>query len=479
MDKLLQYFPFISIEASLGALIVGLLAIDLLASKQISERIIPKISLGGLLLIFFLEIPFLWEKDGILFQHAYILDKFALFFKAFFLLSGFFLIGICRQYQKRLEAGTNAFFILLMTTLLGACCLVSAYNFLAFFISIELMTISLYILTAYLKSDSRSTEAGVKYLVMGAFSSAIMLYGISFIYGITGSLSFEKVSSAIQAMPHLNFLLAAGFFLLIAGIGFKISAFPFQLWVPDVYEGAPTPITAFLSVVSKAAGFAVLLRILFSVMGQSLGAMWTTLAALLAAATLLYGNLGALPQVQGNIKRLLGFSSIGHAGYLLMGVASGSALGASAILYYLTAYGLANLTIFFVVVSASDRNESIESLRGLFSRSPILGASIFVAVLSLAGVPPLAGFFGKFLIIQAVVEKKMLWLAFVGAINIVISLYYYLMIVKTVYVDKSDGSPIHVSPSARWSLITLTALIILLGVFQEPLLNLIQQAISL
>ena len=467
-----QSLFLLSIEGSLTLLILALFFLDLFAPK-LEKKVLSGVALIGMLAIL-LEIPFLWNKSGSLFHGAYLSDKFAVFFEGLFLASGFFIIQICREFQARRKMESNAFIILMLIAISGASFLVSANNFLTLFISIELMTISLYILTAFLKSDARSIEAGVKYLIMGAFSSAVMLYGICFIYGTTGSLSFGGVRQALETMPGLNSLFLFGFFLLIAGLGFKISAFPFQLWVPDVYEGTPLPVTAFLSVISKGAGFAALLRILFMVTGK-LTDLWIPLVALLSCSTLLYGNLGALHQLRGSVKRLLGFSSIGHAGYLLMGLASGNSFGMHAMIYYLTVYAVATLTIFLVVACASGEDESIPALAGLFSRSPILGVSFFIALLSLAGVPPLAGFFGKFLVIQAIVEKGLFWLAFVGAAGIVVSLYYYLMVIRTIYIEKKDGPPIFVSTSARAFLVCLTLALILLGVFQNPLLNLIQQ----
>ncbi len=477
-EIVLESLLFCSIEVILLVLVTALFLCRIFL-PSLSPRTFIKISLlgtfGALMMI-----PMLWERQGLIFQSSFKLDQLALLFKALFLASAFFLQLIAGEFSARLKSQLGEFSILMTLAVLGACCLVSANDFLTFFVSLELMTISLYILTAFLKSDARSLEAGTKYLIMGAFSSAILLYGIVLIYGSTGSFNFDAIHSSIMQAGERGGpgLFLFGALLIIAGIGFKVGVFPFQLWVPDVYEGAPLPVTAFLSVVSKSAGFAALIRILLGPFG-TLHANWTVLAGILAALTLLYGNLGAIPQVKGNIKRLMGYSSIGHAGYLLMGIASGRVLGIQAMLYYLFAYAAAGLVIFLVLAAVSNQNESIASLRGLLKRSPLAGASLFIAFLSLAGVPPLGGFFGKFMLIKAALDSHLLWLAMTGALVIAVSLFYYLMVIKTAYVDDAPSSApiIQLRPSTTAALFILCAFLIFLGIFQNPLVELIREAV--
>lgn len=463
------FFCFLP-EICLVGLILLILILKFILPPSDKDRLF-KVVLGGFF-IAFLCVLILWGREPSALWKSLRLDPAALFFKGLFLFSGFFLVSIIRQYQNRLGRNVFDFCALIVTTVLGSCFLVSACDFLTFFISLELMTISLYVLTAFLKSDERSVEASVKYLIMGAFSSAVLVFGIAFLYGSTGDLSFDAIRSFLHANDRPGFFFFLGFFLILAGIGFKISSFPFQLWVPDVYEGSALPVTALLAALSKGAGFAVLMRILFDVT-SAVSSVWTALISLLSCATLFYGNLGAIPQIRGNIKRLLGFSGIGHAGYLLMGLASGTSFGLQAAGYYLMTYVLGILAVFLALVCVSDENETIPSLRGLFTQSPLAGTALFLGLMSLAGVPPLAGFFAKFLVIQSAVESGMLWLAFVGAVNIAISLYYYLMVVRTVYVEKPERVvQVRLSHTVQGSLIILMGLLILLGIFQEPFMQL-------
>lgn len=474
---MLETLKLVSVEATLSFTLVVSFLIHLFSDdfkKHLSKLILAGLSIA------FIETFFLWNHEALLFQNAYALNNFAVFFKAIFAGSGFFVTLMCEEYLTHASPKKNSyeFLMLILTSLIGACTLVSSRNLITFFISIELITISLYILTTYLKTDARSIEAGTKYLIMGAFSSAIMVYGMSLLYGATGSLSFGEIQASVISGTYQHSLFLAGFFMVFSGIGFKISIFPFHLWAPDVYEGAPTPATAFLSIVSKTVGFAAL-AILLSAGFQGVGHDWTSLTALLAAISLLYGNLGAIPQLEGNIKRLLAFSSIGHAGYLLSALACGSIEGLHALLYYLAVYALSGLSIFLSIIAAHTKDEACRSFKGIFSKSPILGISLFIGFLSLAGVPPLGGFFGKFLVFQSLIESKLYWLAILGSINVVFSLYYYLLMIKMIYTDDSnDHGTIQVRPIVRISLILLSGSLILLGVFQEPFLNLIRQAIN-
>jgi len=470
-----------SAETGLIIVVVALFAARL-TLPRLKSGVVSKLVITVFALLFLLNMT-LWGSKTLLLQDAFRLDHFALFFKGFFLLAGIFIFMIAGHFQDTLAKRIYEFYSLFTLATLGACFLVSANNFLVLFLSIELITFSLYVLTTYWRTQITSIEAGTKYLVVGAFSSAMMLFGISFIYGTTQTINFHDCRSAftvLSAQPSFT-LLHLGLILVLAGIGFKISAFPFQLWAPDVYQGAPTPVTAFLAVVSKSAGFAALMRLVLLATG-GWNAVWILMLALIAAATLLYGNLGAIPQLGGNMKRFLAFSGIGHAGYLLMAMICQNAQGYQALIYYLVVYAIATLTIFLGIVltdpSQSDMKHNMSDFQGLLARSPMLGFSFFVAILSLAGVPPMAGFFGKFLVIQAVIEKGMWLLALIGAVTIAISLYYYLNVIKLIYADQpNDTSSIKIGFGYQLTFICLNLSLIFLGVFQAPLLHLIAKTI--
>ena len=404
------------------------------------------------------------------FQGLFLVDPFARYFKGLFLLTAGVVIIMTRHFTHRLPSRVGAFYMLLFTALLGMLVLASINDLLMLFLALELLTFSLYIMAAYLKTDARSVEAGMKYLILGSVSSGFLVYGIALLYGFAGSTGFPAIRTALASGP-VPLTAQAGLLLILAGLGFKIAAVPFHLWVPDVYEGAPTPVVALLSVGSKMAGVVAILRVLYGVF-LPLQGMWASALALLSAATMLYGNLGAIPQT--NIKRLLGYSSIGHAGYLLMGLSTASPFGMESVGYYLLAYLFGNLTAFFVIAAASDAlgGDTLEGYAGLSKRSGLLAAAMFIALLSLAGVPPFAGFVGKLLVLLAATEAGQLWLVAIGAVNVAISLYYYLMVVKRMYLDPPPAaSPIRVNAVNKVVLAFLVLGILAIGIFQEPFLQ--------
>jgi NADH-quinone oxidoreductase subunit N len=463
-------------EFSLSAIIFGILILDIVYSPEQKKRL-GQISFWLVFLLLIVHL-FSWGNFGSYFGGSYVKDAFSYFFQIFFLLTALFVIHMSKEYMHRFERGHGEFYLLILLSTLGMNMLASSANFILLFVNLELITISLYIMTAYLRTDPKSIEAGLKYLILGALSSGFLLYGISFIYGITGSIQFTEVAKHIHenTMNHKGILF--GFILILTGIGFKIASVPFQFWVPDVYEGAPTPVTALLSVGSKAAGFLILSRLCFTVFPDLQNA-YVPLFAALSAMSLFYGNLGAIPQK--NIKRFLGYSSIGHAGYLLMGYAAGSAQGLGAVLYYLTSYLFTNLGAFLIIVifSNATNSDEISDFDGLSQKSPLLAAAMLICLMSLAGIPPLAGFFGKFLLINSAVQRGLIWLAFIGAVNVIISLYYYLMIVKRMYIHEPAGaSSIEVSLGARLGIYASMTGIVGLGVFQGPLVRLANLAVK-
>lgn len=415
----------------------------------------------------------LFGRTGSTLWGMFVSDSFAVFFKLLFLGSAGAVLLMAKDV---ITERTAEFRLILWSALLGMFFLVSSRNFVLFFISLELLTLSLYILAAYSQQSRASIEAGIKYLVLGSLASAFLLYGTSLLYAATGTLSFSRLAEAAGAGAGSKWLFLAGTLLVVSALGFKVAAVPFHVWVPDVYQGAPTPVVAFFSVASKSAGFAAILRILHEALGGHFVER-EFLFSLFAALTLLYGNLGAL--VQKDIKRLLGYSSMGHAGYLLIAVAAAKPEGETALLYYLMGYAVTNLAAFLVVVlvEKTEKSQGIEAFRGLSRRSSFLAAGFFLALLSLAGMPPLAGFFAKFYILLAAAESSLVWLVILGALNVAISLYYYLRIVRVMYIEKPvTDRPIAISKPQAALLWGLMAGIVLIGVWQAPFFRAASQA---
>jgi len=413
---------------------------------------------------------------GRTFYDMFVMDQFAVYFKLLFLATTAVVILMTREFQPHVTTNLGAFYMLLFTALLGMLVVASVNDLLILFIGLELFTFSLYIMAAYVKTDTRSVEAGMKYLILGSISSGFLVYGIALLYGFAGDTGFPALRAALSNSP-LPLTAQAGLLLVLAGLGFKVAAVPFNLWVPDVYEGAPLPVVALLSVGSKMAGVVAILRVFYGVF-LPLQGFWATALAVLSAVTMLYGNLAAIPQT--NIKRLLGYSSIGHAGYLLMGLSSASSSGVEAVGYYLLAYMVSNLTVFLAVTAAADAvgGDDLDRYEGLSKRSPLLAGVLFVGLLSLAGVPPLAGFVGKLLVLLATAGSGHLWLVAIGAVNVAISLYYYLMVIKRMYLGTpSTPTAVVVHPVTAFALAGLVVGILLIGIVQEPFLQQIAKAV--
>jgi NADH-quinone oxidoreductase subunit N len=469
-------WSLLAVELTAGAWILVLLAADLLlpAARKASLWV-P--ALGGIILMAGLLDATHATWLGGTFQQMYLVDRFAGYFKGLFLLAAAGAVLMTREFSAQLGRQVGAFYVLLYTALLGMLVIASMNDLLMLFLGLELLTFSLYIMAAYLRTDARSVEAGLKYLILGSVSSAFLVYGIALLYGAAGGTGFAVLRATLTrgAVPLSA---QAGLLFVLAGLGFKVAALPFNLWVPDVYEGAPTPVVGLLSVGSKMAGVVAFLRLFYGVF-LPVQWLWADLLAVLAAATMLYGNLAAIPQT--NIKRLLGYSSIGHAGYLLMGLSTATLQGVEAVSYYLLAYAVSTLAVFLVVAAAtaSVGDESLEDYDGLARRSPLLAAVMFLGLLSLAGVPPLAGFVGKLLVLLAAAQGGALWLVALGAVNVAISLYYYLMVVRRMYLAAPRAAaPIAVSPMTRAALLALALGIVAIGVFQEPFLRLIARALQ-
>ncbi len=371
------------------------------------------------------------------------------------------------------------FYLIIIISTLGACLLSAASDLIMVFLALETLSIPLYILAAFKRDDPRSAESGMKYFLFGSFASALMLYGLSLLYGFTGQTNLYSIAEflSVGTMADMPIAVLGALVLVVVGFGFKISAAPFHFWTPDVYEGAPTPVTAYLSVASKAASFALLMRFFIAVFpvtlvvgNQVIQDFWVNLMVVLAVVSMTLGNLLALPQR--NIKRLLAYSSIAQAGYTLIGVAaiqSQEASGVAAVGFYMFMYTFTNLLAFAVVIlfSESTGSETIADLAGLNRRSPWLALALTIALLSLAGIPPAAGFFGKFFLFNAAVEADLTWLAIVGVLNSIVALYYYLVVIKVMYVDRSEDEdkPIPMSNAYVWVLGVTALAVIFLGTF--------------
>jgi NADH-quinone oxidoreductase subunit N len=375
------------------------------------------------------------------------------------------------------------FYVLMLVSSIGMNLMASAGDLIMLYLAIETTSIPLYVLAGFLRQGDKSSESGMKYLLFGALTSTIMLYGISLIFGWTGETNFEMLSRMQGTLQGSDLVFVLGSLLLVlVGFGFKISAVPFHFWAPDVYEGAPTPVAGFLSTASKAAGFAVLLRFLLLVF-PSLDGYWTSILAVLSVATMTLGNLLALAQK--NIKRLLAYSSIAHAGYILIGLVAVGELGATSVLFYLAAYLITNLAAFGCVVVFSHvvGSDEISDYAGLSRRSPVLALAMMVAFLSLSGMPPLAGFVAKVFVFAAAVDANWIWLAVVGVLNSIVGLYYYLTVLKVIYLyplknPEDEKVPLTVPRPFALALTILTVGVILLGTLFGPFFNIAKTAVA-
>lgn len=365
------------------------------------------------------------------------------------------------------------YYALLAATTLGMSLMAGAADLIMLYLAVETTSIPLYILAGFLKGDDKSAESGLKYFLFGALTSTVMLYGFSLIFGFTGETNLYLIAEMLMPGQSLSpWLLIGAALLVMVGLGFKVSAVPFHFWAPDVYEGAPTPITGFVSTASKAAGFAVFVRVMLAVF-PAVEPYWAAVVTAMAVATMTLGNLLALAQK--NIKRMLAYSSIAHAGYALIGVVSLSQLGAASVVFYMIAYVLTNLAAFAIVIifARTAGSDQIADYAGMSRRSPGLALAMLVAFLSLAGTPPFAGFVAKVWVFAAAVQSGLIWLAILGVLNSIIGLYYYLIVLKVVYLYRSeeDDQPIAVAQPARIALGLCIAAILLIGALSGPWLQ--------
>ncbi|HSG05953.1 MAG TPA: NADH-quinone oxidoreductase subunit N, partial [Nitrospiria bacterium] len=436
---------------------------------RISKTTLAYLSILGMGGIFVMLVQYFIDgRTGTLFNEMFVLDPMAIFFKAFILGTTILVFLSSIDYLKRVPTFRGEYYFLGLMAALGMMLMSSANDMLSMFITIEFSTFAFYVLVTYLREDKRSSEAGLKFFILGVFAAGILAFGISLIYGETGELVFNKIAETAKYMtPGM----VIGFLLILIALGFKIGAVPFHSWIPDVYHGAPTPVTAFLSIAPKAATMAIILRIFMATVGE-VKDEWIWLIVGISAISMTYGNIVAIAQK--NIKRLMAYSGIAQIGNILIGLAAASKMGGESIIFYLLTYLVANIGAFAVIIAYSNRinSDEISDYSGLSRRSPFLAFALLIFFLSLAGVPPLAGFIGKLYVLVAAMNEGLVFLVVVGGINIIISMYYYLIVLKHVYVHKPDDpSPVPISVPMKVVILTSVGGVLLLGIYPKAFID--------
>jgi NADH-quinone oxidoreductase subunit N len=443
-----------------------------------SER--QKQNLGNLALIgitfAFIANIYAYSNGGTAFQNMIVVDAYGTFFRGLVLIVGFLCILTSFSYLDREKAQSGEYYALILFSLVGQCVLATASDFIMVFIGLEISSIATYVLADYLRNDRRNNESSLKYFLLGSFATAFLLYGIAWIYGLTGYTNLQEIQRVLSDQAQRPSILLAGLAagLMFVGFGFKVSVAPFQVWAPDVYQGAAAPVSAFMSAGPKAAAFAVFFRVFMTSFGP-MSERWMPLVWGCALLTMVIGNFAALRQT--NVKRLLGYSSIAHAGYVMVALTAHSQIGVAAAMYYLASYAVMNIGAFAVVsyvAGRQERNVKIEDLAGLGRRQPVIAALLSVFVFSLIGVPLTGGFFGKFYVFEAALDSHLYWLTVLGLINSAISAYYYLKIIVAVYM-REPGSAMTELPAPATGVriaIWATALgTLALGIFPSPLIT--------
>ena len=393
----------------------------------------------------------------------FIRDTFSKFFQILILLSVSCLLFMSKQYLQKNNLFKPEYPILIIFSTLGMMIMISSHNFLLLYLGLEIQSLSLYVVSSFRRDNYKSTEAGLKYFILGSLSSGLMLFGISLIYGSTGSINFEIISSMINYEGFFPGIVA-GLVFLICGFAFKASAVPFHMWTPDVYEGSPTPVTAFFATVPKLAAVGVLLRVLFDCFGQIVES-WQQVIIIISVLSMFLGSVAAIGQ--NNIKRLMAYSSIGHIGFVLMGIASGTDKGVSAVLIYMVLYIIMNIGVFVFILNMERNGVAVTTINSLNMYNDVSKSqTLFLTILlfSLAGIPPLAGFFGKFFIFNAAINAGLSWLAVMGGIASVIAAFYYLRIVYLMYFGLSSDPLSGKMPTAHWIILSGSALLMLIGI---------------
>jgi NADH-quinone oxidoreductase subunit N len=475
--------PAVSLVALLPVLIIVgtaalVLMLDLVPPCQTKEHL-GGLSLAGIVAALIASV-WQWGADARAFHDMVILDGFAVFFDIVICYAAALIVLLSMDYLRRTGAESGEYYALVLFSAAGMMLLASAGDLIVVFLALELMSLSLYVLAGVFKTQLASSEASMKYFLLGAFATSFLLYGIALVYGATASTNLDRVAAAIGSSPQSSLLLL-GLALLLVGFGFKISSVPFHMWAPDVYEGAPTSITALIATGSKAAAFAALIRVLFSAL-RAAQADWAQLLWIVSALTMTVGNVVAI--AQSNLKRMLAYSSVAHVGYMLVGLVAGGASGAGAVLFYLLAYTFTTIGTFGVITlserATGEEAAEVGDYAGLSRRHPLLALVLSLFLLSLVGIPPLAGFVGKFYVFAAAVRGGYIWLAVIAVLNSAIAAYYYLRVIVYMYMRDPDGPTAEYAPSFAGGLALTIAIvgIVLLGLIPAPFAELATAAVA-
>ena len=493
MNSLTENLVLLTPEFALAGLAFLVFAVDLFLPEG-RKGYLAWVSIAGLLALIVVSLVMLWGEEESLYDGLLAVDDFSLFFKVFFMGMGVFIILSSMDFVKSRLEHQGEFYGLILLSILGMNMMAQSRELLTAYIALELLSFCLYVLVAYSKDDAKSNESALKYIIVGAVSSAILLYGVSMVYSTLGVTKFEDIAAGLAVAAEVSPALWVGVGLILVGLMFKVSVVPFHMWAPDVYEGAPYPVTAYLAIGSKAAAFALILRLTAEgfVPAADRWEQWQLVLAVFAGITMLVGNLVALAQQ--NLKRLMAYSSIGHAGFILAGIAAlslDSDLATTGVMFYLVGYSITNLVVFAAIISFFNMTgkEMISDLRGLADHQPFLAAALAMGLFSLAGLPIFAGFTMKFYLFTAVATEGFLWLAGLAIFSSLISLYYYLQVLRQVYIEPAPagdggGDLLEEYPALtkRPSLPMLAVLgpglvaILWLGVYPRPLIEAIEAA---
>ena len=474
-------FKIIMPEIILAAFGLLVLLLGVFPSSRGETDRLGYVSLVGVILALIFSVPLFGNvQSG--FSGMVVADNYAVFFKVVFGIICLLTILISIGYTRQQGIGTGEYYVLVLFSTVGMMLMAAGTNLLTIFLGLETMSISIYVLAGIKRTDPKSVESAMKYFILGAFATGFFLYGVALVYGATGSFNLKEIASFLSASGSAGRtpLVIIGIGLLTIGFGFKVATVPFHMWTPDVYEGAPTSITAFMATGIKAAAFAGLVRVFYSALGV-FQPDWIAIMWLLSVATMTVGNIVAISQ--SNIKRMLAYSSIAHAGYILVAFTAGNELGTSSILYYLLAYAFMNIGAFAIVIllgRKGEENTLISDYAGIGFKYPLLAASMTIFMLSMAGIPPLAGFMGKFYIFSAAVKAKLYWLAIIGVLNSALSVYYYLRVTVVMYFREAerDMTGLAFSPAGVIGVIIAVAGVLYLGIFPSSVLALARASIG-
>ena len=463
-------------ELKLAAMALILLLLGV-AMKKEHYRLIAGLSVFTLLVVAGL-IVYCGGETATAFSGMFVSDHFSSYMKLLVVLGSAVSLLMATQYLEREKINRIEYPILVLFATLGMMLMISANNLISLYVGLELQSLPLYVLAAIQRDSVRSTEAGLKYFVLGALSSGLLLYGASLIYGFSGATDFPLIAEALHGHQTVSLGVVTGMVLLLAGLAFKISAVPFHMWAPDVYEGAPTPVTAFFAIAPKVAAIALLTRVLMGPFGDMVE-QWRQVVVVISIASMALGGVAAV--VQTNIKRLLAYSSIGHMGYALVGLAAASTAGVQAVVIYMTIYAVMSAGAFCIVLMMKQKGkmvENISDLSGLAKEQPLLALAMSILMFSMAGIPPLAGFFGKLFIFQSAVAAGLYTLAVVGVLTSVVAAYYYIRIIKVMYFEESKENGLDRAEDCGLNLILLavSVVVVFFIILPAPVLNSAQAA---